>query len=70
MPEIESIYRWKGKVNQGSEALLIVKTGEQLKGKVREEIERLHSYEMPAIEFIETELNSRACEWIEAETKG
>ncbi len=68
VPEIESIYLWKGEVKQGREALLIVKTREQLKGRVQEEVEKLHSYELPAIEFIETELNGKACEWIEVET--
>lgn len=70
VPEIESIYLWKGEVKQGSEVLLIVKTREQLKAKVQEEIEKLHSYELPVIEFIETELNSKACKWIEEETIG
>ncbi|MDP6671198.1 MAG: divalent-cation tolerance protein CutA [archaeon] len=69
VPEIESIYLWKGEVKQGSEALLIVKTREQLKEKVQEEIEKIHSYELPVIEFIETELSSKACKWIEKETK-
>jgi periplasmic divalent cation tolerance protein len=69
VPKLESIYLWKDEVKQGSEALLILKTREQLKAKVQEEVEKLHSYELPVIEFIETELNSKAYEWIEKETR-
>jgi periplasmic divalent cation tolerance protein len=68
VPKIGSLYRWKGKVEESSEALLIVKTREQLKGEVQEEVEKLHSYELPVIEFIGTEMNPRAEKWVEKET--
>ena len=69
VPEIESIYRWKGKVKEGEEVLLMVKTRADLKEKVIKAIEKIHPYDVPVIEFIETELNKKAVEWIERETK-
>jgi len=68
IPHIKSIYRWKGKIEEGRETLLLIKTRKQLKEKLTEEIEKLHSYEMSVIEFIETDLNLEACKWIEKET--
>lgn len=69
IPRIESFYRWKGKTGKSREALLIAKTRKSLKKKLAVEIEKLHSYELPAMEFFETELSPRAKKWVENETK-
>lgn len=45
--QIESIYRWQGKVESAREWLLIVKTTEQRWEQVRAAISELHSYELP-----------------------
>jgi periplasmic divalent cation tolerance protein len=47
---VRSIYRWKGKVEQAREFLLVIKSSRARLAPLRIEIERLHSYEMP--EFI------------------
>ena len=47
---VESLYRWKGKVARGREFLLLIKTSRRTLARLRAEIERLHSYDMP--EFI------------------
>jgi periplasmic divalent cation tolerance protein len=47
---VTSIYRWKGKVESAKERLLLIKTSRWRLAKLRAEIERLHSYEVP--EFI------------------
>jgi periplasmic divalent cation tolerance protein len=47
---LESVYRWKGKVERAKEVLMIIKT---TVGKLRElerEVKRMHSYDVP--EFI------------------
>jgi periplasmic divalent cation tolerance protein len=49
-PPVRSIYRWKGKVAQAREFLLIIKSSRARLAPLRTEIERLHSYETP--EFI------------------
>lgn len=50
VPGLESIYRWKGKVERAREVLVLMKT---TAGRVRElerEVKRIHSYEVP--EFV------------------
>ena len=47
---VESIYRWKGKVESAREVLLIVKTTAKRLAPLEREVKRLHTYETP--EFI------------------
>ncbi len=46
---IESVYLWKGKVEESYESLLIIKTSGRLIDKVIREIKKLHSYDLPDI---------------------
>ena len=69
IPKIESHYLWKGRLEKGNETLLILKTKRELQGRVEEEIKRLHSYELPVIEFVETSVSAPVQEWVEKETK-
>ena len=47
IPRIESIYRWKEKVESSQEVLLLIKTSADRFGQVRDAIRELHSYELP-----------------------
>jgi periplasmic divalent cation tolerance protein len=47
---VESIYRWKGKVETAREHLLVIKTTTRRLKALEREVLRLHSYETP--EFI------------------
>ena len=47
---LESIYRWKGEVESARERLLLIKTSRKCLEKLREVVERVHSYDVP--EFI------------------
>jgi periplasmic divalent cation tolerance protein len=47
---VESIYRWKGKVERAREILVVMKTSEARLQELEKEVNRLHSYEVP--EFI------------------
>ena len=47
IPNIKSIYRWKGKINEDSEYLLIIKTVKRVEEDVFENICKLHSYDTP-----------------------
>ena len=49
LPCLRSIYRWKGKVCEDSEFLLIIKTRRALFAQVSEAIRAIHSYELPEI---------------------
>ena len=46
---IESIYWWKGKVEEGKEALLFLKSKEERLEELMARVRELHSYENPAI---------------------
>ncbi|HVN97483.1 MAG TPA: divalent-cation tolerance protein CutA [Syntrophorhabdaceae bacterium] len=46
---IRSIYRWKGKVEQTDEWLLLMKSKSSLYPVIEDEIKRLHPYEVPEI---------------------
>jgi len=47
---VESIYRWKGKVERAREVLVIIKTSATRLRELEREVKRLHSYDVP--EFI------------------
>jgi|SRR5579872_4839519 periplasmic divalent cation tolerance protein len=47
VPQIESIYRWEGKVESSREWLLLIKTTAANFSKVRDAIGELHSYDLP-----------------------
>jgi len=49
VPAIRSIYRWKGKVEDSAELLLVIKSRRDLFTRVQAEIEKVHSYEVPEI---------------------
>jgi periplasmic divalent cation tolerance protein len=46
---VESVYRWKGRVERAREFLLLVKSTRKRFAALRREIERLHSYDVPEI---------------------
>jgi periplasmic divalent cation tolerance protein len=46
-PPIESIYRWEGKVEEGQEYQLFIKTTRALFPEIQAAISKLHSYETP-----------------------
>jgi periplasmic divalent cation tolerance protein len=47
IPQVTSIYRWQGKVEESGEWLLIVKTTAEAFANVQAAIAQLHSYEVP-----------------------
>jgi periplasmic divalent cation tolerance protein len=47
VPQIESIYRWQGKVESSHEWLLLIKTSAERFPAVRDAVRQLHSYELP-----------------------
>jgi len=49
VPCLRSIYRWKGKVCEDTEYLLLIKTPERLFDDVSSAIREFHSYELPEI---------------------
>src|ERR1700735_5270851 len=46
---VQSVYRWKGKVESAKEFLLIIKTTQSRFTKLQAEVKRLHTYDVPEI---------------------
>ena len=62
----ESFYMWKGKLEKAREYLLVMKTGTKHLAELENEVQRLHSYEVP--EFIAlpiTEGSKKYLSWLE-----
>ena len=53
VPQIESVYRWQGKVESATEWLLIIKTQVTAFERVRDAIRELHSYDLPECVMLE-----------------
>jgi periplasmic divalent cation tolerance protein len=49
LPEMESVYRWEGKIERQSEILLLAKTTTAKLVDLEREVRALHSYETPEI---------------------
>ncbi len=52
LPPIESIYRWKGNIEQGSETLVLFKLSEDRQSPFQEKLRALHPYDVPEIIFL------------------
>ena len=59
---INSIYPWEGKIQEDSESLLLMKTNSDYE-TVKNRIEELHSYEIPAIAAFDIEINKKYENW-------
>jgi len=44
---VRSVYRWKGKIEQAREFLLVIKSSRARLAALQAEVERLHSYDVP-----------------------
>ncbi|SRR5208282_6556134 len=49
MPGARSVYRWKGKVEDTTEWLLVIKSRRDLFPALRAAVEKLHTYEVPEL---------------------
>jgi periplasmic divalent cation tolerance protein len=49
LPEMESVYRWQGKIERQSEVLLLAKTTKDKFEELEREVRALHSYDTPEI---------------------
>ena len=49
LPEMESVYRWQGKIERQSEILLLAKTTREKFDELEREVRALHSYDTPEI---------------------
>jgi periplasmic divalent cation tolerance protein len=49
VPRVDSLFRWKGKIDSAHESLLLVKTKGSLLSEVISSVKQAHSYEVPEI---------------------
>jgi len=49
IPKIESIYRWKNKIEEDNECVIIAKTTDKNIDKTIKKIKEVHTYEVPDI---------------------
>jgi len=47
VPQVESLYRWKGEVESAPEWLLLIKTTANAFERLRDTIRKIHSYDIP-----------------------
>ena len=67
--DVRSVYAWKGKIEDADEALLIIKTREQLFTRLKKEISDIHPYETPEIiGFPVTQSSEKYLKWVEEST--
>jgi periplasmic divalent cation tolerance protein len=52
LPAIESVYRWKDKIESGTETLVSFKLSEDRQSAFQEKLRSLHPYDVPEIIFI------------------
>ena len=63
LPRVNSIYRWKGKVERAKEVLLLMKTTATRLRPLEREVKRLHSYDVP--EFVAVPIATGSHEYLD-----
>jgi periplasmic divalent cation tolerance protein len=71
IPRVNSLFRWKGKIEEAEESLLVIKTRAKLFPGVLSTVKSIHSYEVPEIIALPIiEGNPDYLQWINEETEG
>lgn len=71
VPGLRSIYRWEGRVHDEPEALLVLKTTRDRFEALRDEVLRLHPYDVPEVLALPVEAGAaRYLAWVAGETRG
>ena len=63
--DVYSIYRWKDKIEEANEFLMIIKTSETKSNQLINMINKIHSYETPECVGVKIEIGSKKyLDWI------
>jgi periplasmic divalent cation tolerance protein len=65
---IESVYWWQGKMESAQEVVSIVKAPAEHWERIKSEVERIHTYDVPCIVRFDVEANKAFETWIDQET--
>ena len=66
---IKSMYWWKKKIVDDNEIIMLAKTTNKNYEKIKKEVKKLHSYDIPCILKFNAEANREYKGWVEKETK-
>jgi periplasmic divalent cation tolerance protein len=70
LPEMESVYRWQGKIERAPEILLLAKTTKSKFEELEREVRALHSYDTPEIIAVPVVAGSASyVDWLIQSTK-
>ncbi|MCH8329441.1 MAG: divalent-cation tolerance protein CutA [Nanoarchaeota archaeon] len=69
MHPIRSMYWWNKKIQDNKEFVIIAKTKEKNYEMIKEEVLKLHSYDIPCILKINAEANESYNKWVSEEVK-
>lgn len=70
VPDMTSIYRWRGAVETASECMLIIKTRADLMSELERRLRELHPYEVPELVTVAVESGSPSyLQWVVEETR-
>jgi periplasmic divalent cation tolerance protein len=68
VPEVESVYRWKGRIEESQESKVILKTQAKHFESILSFIKKEGSYDVPEVSSLKIEKgNSQYLEWLEGE---
>ena len=71
VPKVNSLFRWKGKIEEAEESLMVVKTRAELFPEVVSTVKSIHSYEVPEIIALPiVEGNPDYLTWLKEQTGG
>ena len=66
VPHLTSIYSWNDKIEQENEVLMLIKTKKELFNELKDEIIKLHPYDVPEIIAIDiTRGSEKYLKWID-----
>ena len=68
--KVRSVYRWKGKITNDEEALLVIKTATKKVENLIKYVKENHSYDIPEVVSLNiAEGNPDYLDWLDEETK-
>lgn len=66
---INSLYWWKNKIVNEDEIAILAKTVKENYEKIKKEVQRMHSYDVPCILKISAKVNPLYDDWVKKEVK-
>jgi periplasmic divalent cation tolerance protein len=67
---IRSVYWWHGKINHAYESVSIFKARTENWKKIKDEVKKVHRYEVPSILKISAQASAEYEQWIKTESRG